>query len=305
MKIDSVVFRDIIRSNSGLLINKLLIRALGPEMAVFLSDLCDRDHYFHSHNKNYDGWFFAKKESRSFDLCLSEKSLQRLMKRCTEENFVEMSMKGQPALQWIKINYDEIYNVIQEQSNISFPGYSSLPRTGYTRPDETGYSIIDNNTRSNNTKKTPLYPPLENLEPKKEKPDKYFIKQLPTPYQQDKEFITVWKEYIDDRKKTTLHAVTRIINDMRRSCRSDIAFATRCIEKSIRKCWTDIYFKKDEYQKQERQWPKSEDGMHHTDPQEYADIHVEVIYNDWEARKEQKDEQKIERPKRRGSSLRV
>lgn len=299
MQIDSIIFRDIIRSNSGLLINKLLIRALGPEMAVFLSDLCDRDHYFHSHNKNYDGWFFAKKESRSFDLGLSEKALQRLMKRCTEENFVEMSMKGQPALQWIKINYNEIYSVIQEESSISFPGYSSLPRTGYPRPDETGYPIIDNNTKGNNTKNTPY------ISPPSGKPDKYFIKQLPTPYQEHNDFIRIWKLYIDGRKKTTSQSVQLLVNKIRKQCRSDIPFAIKCFEEAIEGCWSSIYPNKEKYQKQERQWPKSEDGMHHTDPQEYADIPVEVMYNDWEARKEQKDEQKIERPKRRGSSLRV
>ena len=159
----------------------------------------------------------------------------------------------------------------------------------------------DKNTKEDKNKNMDFF----EINKPKEKSDKYFIKQLPTPYQQDKEFITVWKEYIDDRKKTTLHGVTRIINDMRRSCRSDIAFATRCIETCVKNGWTGIRFDKEKHQKQERQWPKWEDGIHHTDPQEYADIPVEVMYNDWEARKEQKDEQKIERPKRRGSSLRV
>ena len=298
MNIDSIAFRSIIRSNSGLLINKLLIRALGPEMAVFISDLCDRDHYFHSHTKNYDGWFFAKKESRSFDLCLSDKALQRLMKRCAEENFVETTMKGQPAKQLIKINYDEIYNVISEESSLSFPGYSSLPQTGYAREDKTGYTIIDNNTKGNNTKNPPIYPPLENLEPKKEKPDKYFIHQLPTPYQQHKEFIRIWKLYIDGRKKTTSQSVQLLVNKIRHNCRSDIPFAIKCFEEAIEGCWSSIYPNRDKHQKQERQYPASEDGMCHGDPDRFSRIPVEVIYNDWES-KPKKEE--VNRPRRRGS----
>lgn len=237
-----------------------------------------------------DGECYPKQAQIAEEVGASISTVKLSIKNLVDLELIEViKPEGKDKLNHVHDKYIFIWNPLYE-SNILPTAENRLSG----RPE-----IGPSYSKENPIKDTPY------ISPPSGKPDKYFIKQLPTPYQEHNDFIRIWKLYIDGRKKTTSQSVQLLVNKIRKQCRSDIPFAIKCFEEAIEGCWTSIYPNKEKYQKQERQWPKSEDGMHHTDPQEYANIPVEVMYNDWEARKEQKDEQKIERPKRRGSSLRV
>lgn len=151
------VFKNLIRSQGALLINKKLILAIGCEMAIFISDLAERDAYFEEHNPKYDGWFFSYKEKRSEELGMSLKKLQRLMASAVDGNLVEVKL-AEPDFQkqWIRINYEAIYNLIEMFCNIMKKDESTdlctkLSR-GYrqnrTQPID---KIVQSNNTNNNT----------------------------------------------------------------------------------------------------------------------------------------------------------
>lgn len=114
-------FRKLLWSGNWFIFNKTLARAVGIELAWFMSDLIDRDNYFYDKNPDYDGWFYSTKESRAEDLGTTEKTLARLMKKAVDENLVETQMMthaGSPlfaAKQHIKINYVILEVKIQQQ----------------------------------------------------------------------------------------------------------------------------------------------------------------------------------------------
>jgi len=107
------IFKEYMSSEGKLSILKISIRTLGLEMAVFISDLAERDYQFQQEYKNYDGWFFSTKNERSLELGLSIRTLERLMSLAINKEFIEVKMKGMPAKQHIKINYEFLAHYIE------------------------------------------------------------------------------------------------------------------------------------------------------------------------------------------------
>lgn len=107
---DTNLFQELFRSESHLKITKLSIKTFGLEMAVFLADLADKDHYFAHTNNDYTGWFYSTKEYRSADLGISVHVLQRCMNEAVKNNYVETVTKGIPSKQWIRLNYPLIHD---------------------------------------------------------------------------------------------------------------------------------------------------------------------------------------------------
>lgn len=107
------IFKEYMSSEGKLSILKISVRTLGLEMAVFISDLAERDYQFQQEYENYGGWFFSTKNERSLELGLSIRTLERLMSLAINKEFIEVKMKGMPAKQYIKINYEFLAHYIE------------------------------------------------------------------------------------------------------------------------------------------------------------------------------------------------
>ena len=127
MYISTNVFKQFFRVGGGFIINRVLVRAVGLEMALFLSDLADRDHYYNKKKPSGEGWFFSTKETRGKELGLSDSVMERLMKESISLGFVKTKMAGMPAKQYIYIFYEQIGRAMEAEASLPEDSDTSLP----------------------------------------------------------------------------------------------------------------------------------------------------------------------------------
>lgn len=161
------MFRDFIRSSSGIIVNKIMLSAFGIEMSVFLADLADRDLYFSKTNPFYDGSFYSTKELRCVELGETDRTLKRLMSKAVESGLVEVVMKGQPAKQWITLKYDEIERIMLNFFSMTQTCQSSKNEIVLASKDDSRQSIYSNHTKENiSLCKVPLHSEKKTFEPR-------------------------------------------------------------------------------------------------------------------------------------------
>jgi hypothetical protein len=108
MEVTATAFRNFISNKSAILLNKMLCKSIGFDLAFVLSDLADRDDYFEKTNPRYDGWFYSTTEQRKDELGIGERTLRTLMGKLQQLGYIETKMRGVPAKQYIKVNYELI-----------------------------------------------------------------------------------------------------------------------------------------------------------------------------------------------------
>ncbi len=109
--------RDYHGRDAHLIVNKAMIRNLGVEAAIFLSDLISKEQYFEVKGMlDDDGYFFNSEENREEDTGLSpykqSKAIEILVKN---EILLSVVRKGLPPKQRFKINHLKLKEFIDSQ----------------------------------------------------------------------------------------------------------------------------------------------------------------------------------------------
>lgn len=100
------------KSSGYLVVNKNLIKQLGGIQALLFCNYIDKQQYFDERFPDNKGWFFLTHKDIEEQLGLSEKVIRSAKKGLKERGLIRTKMKGQPAKEYIKLNFKVIANMI-------------------------------------------------------------------------------------------------------------------------------------------------------------------------------------------------
>ena len=116
MKLNSEQKKELLintlRSESSLIINKVLIERIGLIPAVLLSNYLEKQLYFDKKYSDNNGWFYQTHSQIQNQIFLSERELIKAKKALISSKLIEIKRQGLPAKEWIRINYDKILSLL-------------------------------------------------------------------------------------------------------------------------------------------------------------------------------------------------
>jgi len=250
--LNQALFNQFFRAGGGFIINRVMLRMYGAELAVFMADLADRDDYFAKKFPQHEGWFYATKERRGIELGMSERTLARLMKIAKEKNLVKTVQKGIPAKEWIFVDYDEIQRQLgaclleEKEAREKEACEASLPRTAETSERgtaETLYIIkpkeMNPNINENKTIYSPDGEPVSGFEKETDPAHKPSKRNIPIttesktpPTITPEEVLTYWNGIMKD---TPIPKVLKLSSVRKKHLQARIK------EIPCRKEWRDIF----------------------------------------------------------------
>lgn len=109
MNLNNTLGRD-----SFFMINKKLLKELGFEATLLLSDLISKEQYFKDRdNLDEDGFFFNTQKNIEEDTLLSRYQLDNAIKILESKNFIETKLKGMPQRKHYQILATQIASFLQ------------------------------------------------------------------------------------------------------------------------------------------------------------------------------------------------
>tara|TARA_R100000664_G_C2756084_1_gene143894 strand:+ start:2020 stop:2760 length:741 start_codon:yes stop_codon:yes gene_type:complete len=99
---------NILSSTAYFTLNKHLVKFVGVESALVLSDLISKEDYFINNNLIKDGYFFNTLDNIEQDTTLSAHKIRNALKRLKKVEFIEIKLKGIPAKTHIKIMHNKL-----------------------------------------------------------------------------------------------------------------------------------------------------------------------------------------------------
>jgi len=148
---------EIFRTDAFLAINKKLIKVLGLEKALFISNLIDKYKYFQKREMlTEDGAFYNTHGDQIYEIGLTEYQIRKCKKELIEMGILKTEKRGVPAKEFYFINFQLlIAMVFGEELNIegldlTKTGGLDLTKTGGLDLTKTGG--LYNKTKDNKTK---------------------------------------------------------------------------------------------------------------------------------------------------------
>lgn len=111
----------ILNSEPFLRISKKMIRLIGIEPAIFLSDLDSKKKYFNKKNQLKKGWFFNTQENRKIDTGIPYHHQTKILKILVGKKLIDVKREGLPARQYFKINYKNIAKLLRKKEKKIHP----------------------------------------------------------------------------------------------------------------------------------------------------------------------------------------
>lgn len=104
-------------SNDGfIVVNKSLIRELGLHEAIIIGELCSEYNYWEKCNKLDDGMFYSTRDNIEYNTGLNEHYQRKALATLKEKEIISVIKKGLPAVNYYKINFDKILNILSTSS---------------------------------------------------------------------------------------------------------------------------------------------------------------------------------------------
>jgi len=113
-------------ADAFLKVNKGLLSRFGPEVAVFISNLMDKNEYFNENFPDNDGWFFLIHNQQMEQTGLTIWKLYKCKRIAILNNWIEIKWKGSPAKEWYKINLELLNNQLAMENPNSSTIYESV-----------------------------------------------------------------------------------------------------------------------------------------------------------------------------------
>lgn len=85
-----------------------LLQTMNVDAAVLLSYLLNHEHYQEEEGRTEDGWFRCSCEMLKRHLNLTTWKERVTITELKDDDFVETSMRGNPAKRWLRLNHAKI-----------------------------------------------------------------------------------------------------------------------------------------------------------------------------------------------------
>lgn len=112
---------QLLASRNYITVNKDLIKIIGLEEAVILGELASEYNYYFDKDELDDGYFYSTVDNIEQNTSLSEYKQRKAINSLKDNNILDIKIKGIPAKRYIKLNEEQILNIlnIKYQNNLS------------------------------------------------------------------------------------------------------------------------------------------------------------------------------------------
>ena len=151
---------QIFRSDSYLIINKKLLKRMGPGKAVFIENLMDKYSYFKKEDMlTKDGGFYHTHKNQIEQTGLTDAEIRRYKKELSDGGFLITVRRGVPAKEFYFINFEFLLRMVMEedfpvlhdsQGLVLHDSEGLYNNTKYNKPknNNTFFEIKNNNKKS-------------------------------------------------------------------------------------------------------------------------------------------------------------
>lgn len=111
----------LLASRNYITVNKDLIKIIGLEEAIILGELASEYNYYYDKEELDDGYFYSTVDNIEQNTSLSEYKQRKAINSLKNNNILDIKIKGIPAKRYIKLNEEQILNIlnIKYQNNLS------------------------------------------------------------------------------------------------------------------------------------------------------------------------------------------
>ena len=157
---------NVLGQDAHWVLNKKIVKKVGVQAALLLSDIISKRQYFLNRGEVSDGWFFNTVEDVEKDTTLSKHDQTKAIKKLSEVGFLKTKNKGVPPRRHFCIDDAEIFNFLA-YSPVESPNGENLDIQSANNStfESSNFSDIINknkenknkeNNKENNKKKTSL-----------------------------------------------------------------------------------------------------------------------------------------------------
>lgn len=166
---------QLLASRNYITVNKDLIKIIGLEEAIILGELASEYNYFFDKEELDDGYFYSTVENIEKNTSLSEYKQRRAINSLKDKNLLDIKIKGIPAKRYIKINEEQVMNLL----NINF--FNNLSASSLKIKELDTEKLKRNNNiinKNNNKNKYNIYGEFKNVKLSDEEYEKLKDKNL-------------------------------------------------------------------------------------------------------------------------------
>lgn len=155
---------EYLSGQSFISIDKRMIKAFEPNVALFLINLMDFRSYLKSKELTEDDWFFCTHEQQQLHVNLTEKQMRLSKSILKSLGIVKTYMKGIPAKEWYFIDTQELYYYLethdpsptfQRRARGTDLGRASVPLKGRTNYKDLSILKLKNIKKGDLTRENP------------------------------------------------------------------------------------------------------------------------------------------------------
>lgn len=106
------ILMSILSSDSYIILNKYVMKAIGLHEAILLGELCSEYIYWCKEEKLQDGYFFFTRENIERETTLSPHQQRQALKNLVNYGFVEVTEKDMPKKTYYKIIENKVYDFL-------------------------------------------------------------------------------------------------------------------------------------------------------------------------------------------------
>lgn len=106
------ILMSILSSDSYIILNKYVMKAIGLYEAILLGELCSEYIYWCKEEKLQDGYFFSTRENIERETTLSPHQQRQALKNLVNYGFVEVTEKDMPKKTYYKIIENKVYDFL-------------------------------------------------------------------------------------------------------------------------------------------------------------------------------------------------
>lgn len=106
------ILMSILSSDSYIILNKYVMKAIGLHEAILLGELCSEYIYWCKEEKLQDGYFFSTRENIERETTLSPHQQRQALKNLVNYGFVEVTEKDMPKKTYYKIIENKVYDFL-------------------------------------------------------------------------------------------------------------------------------------------------------------------------------------------------
>lgn len=106
------ILMSILSSDSYIILNKYVMKAIGLHEAILLGELCSEYIYWCKEEKLQNGYFFSTRENIERETTLSPHQQRQALKNLVNYGFVEVTEKDMPKKTYYKIIENKVYDFL-------------------------------------------------------------------------------------------------------------------------------------------------------------------------------------------------